>query len=246
MSGLTPPPPVQGFTTCQGSAATMATPSVDPAAAILLQLYLECVTARGWCRVAFEMRCGLQHFDFSYQPLPTSNLRTPQKRRAHARRRAQESLRRAAWAERRRNRRSRPSGCPDEEVAVTATAFIAALETATTASCPTTAANIAPASATTALQRLQQLQPQQHQPQQQLQHLMRQLQPQKQQPPQQQQLQGQLQQQQPTTAACALQLRRKQHEQRAMARERLRARPHPPRLQSASGSASRQVSQQAI
>jgi hypothetical protein len=149
MSGPTPPLPVQVFTTCQGSAATTATPSVEPSAAILLQQYLGCVTARGWCRVAFETRSGLQHFDFSCQPSPTSSPCTPRKRRAHARRRAQESLRRAAWVERRRNRRSRPSGCPDKEVAVTAEAFIAAVETATTASWPTTAANTAAASATT-------------------------------------------------------------------------------------------------
>jgi hypothetical protein len=140
MAGFTtPPPPVQGITTCQGAAATTAAPSLDPAAAMLLQQYMACVTARGWCRVAFETRGGVQHFDFSCQPSPTSNPRVPQKRRANAHRRAQESLRQAAWVERRK-RRSRPAGYPADKVAVTAAACTAAAATATTTSCPTAAA----------------------------------------------------------------------------------------------------------
>jgi hypothetical protein len=140
MAGATtPPPPVQGITTCQGSAVTTATPSLDPAAAILLQQYMASVTAHGWCRIAFEMRGGIQHFDFSFQPSPTSSPRVPQKCRVNARRHAQESLRRAAWVER-RNRRSRPAGSPADEVAVTAAACTAAATTATTTSRPTVAA----------------------------------------------------------------------------------------------------------
>jgi hypothetical protein len=119
MLGPTPPPSVQGFTACQGSAATTATPSLDPAATILLQQYMACVTACGWCRVIFRTRGGLQHFNFSCQPSPMSSLRAPRMCRANMQRRAQESLRRAAWVER-CNHRSRSSGCPAEEVAVRA------------------------------------------------------------------------------------------------------------------------------
>ncbi len=126
------PPPVQGITTCQGSAAT-ATPSLDPAAAALLQQYLACISTRGWCKVVFETRGGVQRFDFSCEPSPTSSQRAPWKRRANARRRAQESSRRAAWVER-RNRRSNPAG----GTAVTAAACTAAAGTATAVSSPTT------------------------------------------------------------------------------------------------------------
>jgi hypothetical protein len=145
MAGATTPP-VQGMSTCQGSAVTTATPSLDPAAAMLLQQYMACVTARGWCRVVFETRGGFQHFDFSCQPSPTSSPRAPRKRRANARRRAQESLRRAAWVERRK-RRSRPAGCPADEATVTAAACTAAAETVTTTSCPTAAAAVTTAAA---------------------------------------------------------------------------------------------------
>jgi hypothetical protein len=60
MLGLTPPP-VQGLTTCHGSAVT-ATPSLDPTAASLLQQYLACVSDRGWCKVVFETSVGFQRF----------------------------------------------------------------------------------------------------------------------------------------------------------------------------------------
>jgi hypothetical protein len=98
MSGPTPPP-VQGLTTCQGTANTTATPSLDPTAANLLQQYLSCVTARGWCKVVLETRGGLQRFDFSCQPSPTSSQRAPAeqqgcKRQTKARRCAQENLKR--------------------------------------------------------------------------------------------------------------------------------------------------------
>jgi hypothetical protein len=137
MSGLTPPP-VHGPTTCKGSAAT-ATPSLDPTAASLLQQYLACVSARGWCKVAFETSGGFQRFEFSCEPSPTSSPRAPQKRRANEQRQAQGNLRRAAWVKR-RNHRSKPanSTCPADETAVTAAACTAAAETATVVSCPTT------------------------------------------------------------------------------------------------------------
>jgi hypothetical protein len=51
--------------TCLGSAATTATPSLDPAASRMLDQYLACVAACDWGKVVFETRTGLEHFDFS-------------------------------------------------------------------------------------------------------------------------------------------------------------------------------------
>jgi hypothetical protein len=64
--------PTQGSSTCLGSAATLtAAPPLDPAAANILQLYLACVSARGWANVVLETRGGIQCFDFSCQPSTT-------------------------------------------------------------------------------------------------------------------------------------------------------------------------------
>ncbi len=91
--------PMHGFT-CLGSAATLtAAPPLDPATANVLQLYMACVTSRGWAKVVLETPDGIQCFEFSRQPSPTIYDAPRRKRRANARRRAQENLRRAAWIE---------------------------------------------------------------------------------------------------------------------------------------------------
>jgi hypothetical protein len=107
--------PSSSKVTCQGSDnTTTAPPTLDPAASRMLELYLACVAARGWCRMVLETRCGAERFDFSSRPTNTTSNNSPcgqhpaakqsAKRRPNARKREREKLRRIAWVERRRKR----------------------------------------------------------------------------------------------------------------------------------------------
>ncbi len=64
--------PMQGFTSYLGSAATLtAAPSLDLAAAKMIQQYPACVAVGGYGKEVLETRSGIHRFDFSCRPSPT-------------------------------------------------------------------------------------------------------------------------------------------------------------------------------
>jgi hypothetical protein len=165
--------PSSSRVTCQGSDnTTTAPPALDPAASRMLELYLACVAARGWCRMVLETRGGAERFDFSSRPTNSTSdnsscsqhpaAKQSAKRRPNARKHEREKQRRITWVERRRKRAKGTGGPAPADTAkgskaaaaVASKAAAAALTAAVTTAADkraTAAANSAAAAPTAAV-----------------------------------------------------------------------------------------------